>query len=50
LRDAVVAMDVAGLEQLAVTTHDGAFVGVVLESEIVKLEEILAETGGDTPT
>lgn len=49
LRDAVAAMDIAGLEQLAVTTHDGAFVGVVLESEIVKLEEILAETGGETP-
>ncbi len=48
LRDAVAAMDSAGLEQLAVTTNDGAFVGIVLESEIVKLEEILAETGGDT--
>jgi CIC family chloride channel protein len=50
LRDAVAAMDAAGLEQLAVTTADGAFVGIVLESEIVKLEEILAETGGDSPT
>lgn len=46
LRDAVAAMDAAGLEMLAVTDESGNFVGVVYESEIVKLGEILDETEG----
>ena len=48
LRDAVAAMDTSGLGQIAVTNTDGTFIGVVLESEIVKLEEIIAETGGES--
>lgn len=46
LRDAVVAMDKHHSDMIAVTNHDGVFVGVVLESEIVKLGEILDQTGG----
>ncbi|MEM7322804.1 MAG: chloride channel protein [Actinomycetota bacterium] len=46
LRDAVAAMDAAGTDMLAVTDEQGNFVGVVYESEIVKLGEILDETEG----
>jgi CIC family chloride channel protein len=46
LRDAVAAMDAAGTDQLAVTDQTGTFIGVVYESEIVKLGEILDETEG----
>lgn len=46
LRDAVAAMDESDLEMLAVVDDDATFIGVVLESEIVKLGEILEETGG----
>lgn len=46
LRDAVAAMDESDVETLAVTDADGYFIGVVLASEIVKLDEILDETGG----
>ncbi len=46
LRDAVAAMDAAGTDMLAVTDNAGNFVGVVYESEIVKLGEILDETEG----
>ncbi len=46
LRDAVAAMDAAGTDMLAVTDESGNFVGVVYESEIVKLGEILDETEG----
>ncbi|MGI9599336.1 MAG: chloride channel protein [Acidimicrobiales bacterium] len=46
LRDAVAAMDDAGTDQLAVTDDAGNFIGVVYESEIVKLGEILDETQG----
>lgn len=49
LRDVVAAMDEAGTEVLAVTDSAGTFVGIVLESEIVKLGEILDETGGGYP-
>ena len=44
LRDAVVAMDEADLDRLAVTDADGAFVGEVRAAEIVGLDEILDET------
>jgi len=46
LRDAVAAMDKADVEMLAVVTADGSFVGLVLEDDILKLDEILEETGG----
>ncbi len=46
LRDAVAAMEQAGTDILAVTDNDDTFIGVVVESEIVKLGEILDETGG----
>ncbi len=46
LRDVVAAMDNAGIDQLAVTDEGGQFIGVVYESEIVKLGEILDETEG----
>ncbi len=44
LRDAVVAMERADVDQLAVTDNTGSFIGMVYESEIVKLGEILDET------
>ncbi|MGB5760460.1 MAG: chloride channel protein, partial [Acidimicrobiales bacterium] len=46
LRDAVAAMDNAGTDLIAVTDDAGTFIGVVYESEIVKLGEILDETEG----
>lgn len=45
LRDAVVAMETAGADILAVTDNDGTFIGIVAEDDIVKLDEILDETG-----
>ena len=46
LRDALAAMDKAEVGMLAVVTPDGSFVGLVLEEDILKLDEILEETGG----
>ena len=46
LRDAVAAMDAVHMDMLAVTDGDGNFIGVVTETEILKLDEILDETGG----
>ncbi|MDW3218366.1 MAG: chloride channel protein [Acidimicrobiales bacterium] len=46
LRDAVAAMDSVQMDVLAVTDGDGNFIGVVTEDEILKLDEILDETGG----
>lgn len=46
LRDAVVAMETADIEQLPVTDADRIFIGVVRADDIVKLDEILDETGG----
>ncbi|MFT5200814.1 MAG: CIC family chloride channel protein [Candidatus Aldehydirespiratoraceae bacterium] len=46
LRDAVAAMDAARIDVLAVTDGEGNFIGVVTEAEILKLDEILDETGG----
>ena len=45
LRDAVAAMGSAEIDLLAVTGPNGAFVGVVTEDDILKLDEILDETG-----
>jgi CIC family chloride channel protein len=46
LRDAVAAMDAGETDLLAVVDDNDSFVGVVAEAEIVKLGEILDETGG----
>ena len=45
LRDAVAAMGEAEIDLLAVTDANGAFIGVVTEDDILKLDEILDETG-----
>ena len=45
LRDAVAAMGEAEIDILAVTNASGAFIGVVTEDDILKLDEILDETG-----
>ena len=45
LRDAVAAMEASGTDILAVCDGDGTFVGVVDADDIVKLDEILDETG-----
>ncbi len=45
LRDAVAAMGEAEIDILAVTDASGAFIGVVTEDDILKLDEILDETG-----
>ena len=46
VRDAVVAMEGADIEVLAVTDGAGNFIGVVTEDDIVRLGEILDETEG----
>ena len=46
LRDAVAAMEEADVDRLPVADERSVFVGVVLLTEIVKLDEILEETGG----
>ena len=45
LRDAVAAMGEAEIDILAVTNASGAFIGIVTEDDILKLDEILDETG-----
>jgi predicted transcriptional regulator len=46
LRDTVVAMEKADVDVLAVTDAEGAFIGMVSADDILKLDEILDETGG----
>ena len=46
LRDAVAVMDADDIDVLAVTDEGGTFIGVVTEDDVVKLGEILDETGG----
>ncbi len=46
VRDAVVAMDAADVEVLAVTDVSGHFIGVVTRDDIVRLSQILEETEG----
>ena len=46
VRDAVVAMEGADIEVLAVTDSDNNFIGVVTEDDVVRLGEILEETEG----
>ena len=45
LRDAVSAMETSGTDLIAVTDAEGTFIGLVAEEDIVKLDEILDETG-----
>jgi predicted transcriptional regulator len=46
LGDAMAAMERADVETLAVVDEGGTFIGTVDSTEILKLEEILDETGG----
>lgn len=46
LRDAVAAMEEADLELIAVVDDSQTFIGVVVADDILKLDEILDETGG----
>ncbi len=46
VRDAVVAMEAADIEMLAVVDAAGSFIGVVTEDDVVRLAEILNETEG----
>ncbi len=46
LRDATVAMEQANVDILAVTDAEGAFIGMLSADDILKLDEILDETGG----
>ena len=46
LRDAIVAMEQADVDILAVTDIEGAFIGMLSADDILKLDEILDETGG----
>jgi CBS domain-containing protein len=46
LRDTVVAMEQADVDVLAVTDAEGAFIGMISADDILKLDEILDETGG----
>ena len=45
LRDAIVAMEQADADVLAVTDAEGAFIGMLSAEDILKLDEILDETG-----
>jgi len=38
-------MESSQIDVLAVTDNDGGFIGVVYEEDILKLDEILDETG-----
>lgn len=46
LRDAIGAMGDSDVDVLAVTGADASFIGIVREDDILKLDEILEETGG----
>ena len=46
LRDTEAAMEDYEIDVLAVTDESNAFIGVVYEEDILKLDEILEETGG----
>ena len=45
LRDAIAAMESAHTDILAVTDPAGSFIGVLRADDILKLDEILEETG-----
>ena len=44
-RDAVAAMEQSDIDLLPIVDGDGAFIGIVTADDIVKLDEILDETG-----
>ena len=46
LRDAVMAMEESAVDVLAVTDGEDRFIGLLREEDILKLDEILEETGG----
>ena len=46
LRAAIGAMGDSDVDVLAVTDADASFIGLVREDDILKLDEILEETGG----
>jgi predicted transcriptional regulator len=46
LRDAIGTMGDTDVDVLAVTDADASFIGVIREDDILKLDEILDETGG----
>ena len=46
LRDAIVAMEDVHVDVLAVVDAEGAFIGILRADDILKLDEILEETGG----
>ena len=46
LRDAIVAMEDAHVDVLAVVDAEGRFIGILRADDILKLDEILEETGG----
>ena len=46
LRDAVAAMEQSDVDVLAVTDAEGRFIGTLSADDILKLDEILDETGG----
>ena len=46
LRDAVAAMDRGDVDQLAVTDGHDVFIGIVRVDDILKLDDILDQTGG----
>ncbi len=46
MRDAIVAMELHDLDFLPVTDRDGHFVGIIDADEILRLDQILDETGG----
>lgn len=48
VRDALQTMELADVDRLAVLDPSGAFVGEIRRSEIFKLDELLADTGGLT--
>ncbi len=45
LRDAIAAMEAADIDLLPITERDGTFIGVVRTDDILRLGEILDETG-----
>jgi CBS domain-containing protein len=50
LEDAVDLMQNAGVDTLPVLTADGAFLGIVTLSDVVRLDEILRHADGDAAT
>jgi CBS domain-containing protein len=45
-RDAIAAMDEGDIDMLPIVDRDGGFIGIVRADDILKLDEILDQTGG----